>query len=299
MGLLLQKRRIKIASSGRNHLVAYLSSGSVHGEVTCVNGGNFGLASQHDFHLTSQLLRIPFVIVVQKSDVVTLGVANPRVSCRGSSPTAVMSDPADSFVFERIDDFIDGVIGSVVHNNKLKIAEGLVQHAANSYGQQLWSIAGRNNNTDLHSYPSIQTDSNLLNCSDYALGLFPAWSFNNRRTTQYRPRKKQSSQSPNTGNLKQSFDGKNVIKPFRANRVGEFLNRVTSHTDSRIGVEVMRRGAEQKGEAGRINALRDTDRILIKRSAWVGNYRVVRGTIVTQQKITLLQFVNLLVIAQT
>jgi hypothetical protein len=107
--------------------------------------------------LASQLFWVPFVIIVQKSDVVTARFANPGVSCRRSTPTAIMSNEPDSIVVKVLDDLADTIIGSIVHDNNFEIAKGLAEHAPDRRRQELGAIARRYDHADLwHCHLSLE-----------------------------------------------------------------------------------------------------------------------------------------------
>src|SRR5262245_2530606 len=147
-GVALQKVGLQITPLARNHSTTYMSSGSIHHEIAGIHCGDLGWAFSHDFDLSRQFLRIPFIVIIKEGDVLASGIGDAGIARRASAANGVVPKPVNSWVLKLLTNARRAVGRGVVHYHDLEILKGLVQDAPEGCWEEVRAVMSRNDDTD-------------------------------------------------------------------------------------------------------------------------------------------------------
>jgi len=98
--------------------------------------------------LFGKLVRKPFIVIVEKCDVVTRRIHDAAVARCCPTVPSLVADKSNPIIMEAGHNVRSIVIGCIIDNYDFEILEGLVKYTINSAAQQLSSVMGRNNDYD-------------------------------------------------------------------------------------------------------------------------------------------------------
>ena len=101
-----------------------------------------------DFQLTGELLRKPFVVVVQKGHEIPDRIEHAGISRRADPPVRLVSDVSDARVLEGTDDGLGVVARIVIHDDDLEVLVRLTENAPNGRSEELRPAVRGNDDAD-------------------------------------------------------------------------------------------------------------------------------------------------------
>ena len=119
---------MNIAAHSWNDLVANLCAASLDNKTSRIDASHFGRTRQHALHLAHELLRIPFMVIVQKSDVFAGRLNNSRIARSGSATPTIMSKITDGRAVKARDDSRGVICSAIIYHQDLQILVALPQN---------------------------------------------------------------------------------------------------------------------------------------------------------------------------